>query len=49
VSNALAEPAFRTHSWKKYVPLVAGTHVQVDEAFQSRPIDQVDPSKTKNA
>jgi hypothetical protein len=47
-SNEFAEPAFRTHIWKEYEPLPGGTHVQVDAALQSRPIDQLVPLNTRN-
>jgi hypothetical protein len=44
VSKAVIDPAFRTHTWKVYVPATGGTQVNEIAASQSRPNDHDAPS-----
>ena len=42
------DPAFRSQTWKLYVPPTDGVHVQVLDAPQSRPTLHWEPSNTRN-
>jgi hypothetical protein len=41
-SHALPEPTFRTQTWIEYGPGAEGVHVNLFEALQGCPIDQLD-------
>jgi hypothetical protein len=44
VSKAVIDSAFRTHTWKLYVPAAGGTQLNEFAASQSRPNDHDAPS-----